>query len=194
MSEQQRQTGYDLLGRLSITFAAIEHGVTELLERLLGSECGLTRPYLLDELSLSRCTQKIREVAKLRLSEHKAEHKQLKNVLTEVDAVRRQRNLLIHGVWIEDAGDGASTFTVLSCRPRIDKKTGVWEYLESERVDKTALRRLLARVVEARKMLDELLTILRKTTLRGEEKIPNKRSHKHAANGTGTRSGNQQSK
>jgi hypothetical protein len=82
------QTIYHLLGEIAITFASIEYRLVNLLEYLLTDDnCSLVRPYILDDLSLSRRIQKIRDVAELRLWDHKPVFTKLKNILSDIDGL-----------------------------------------------------------------------------------------------------------
>ena len=159
-------TIYHMLGQIAVTFASIEHRITELLEYLLVEDCSLVKPYVLDRLSLNQCVQKTRAVAKLRLWGKDKTRSELKAVLDAIDAVRKERNWFIHGDWFsENLTDYSSSVTVLNYKPRL-QPNGVWEYLEQNRVTKLKLKNLLAKTSSA---LDDLNTVhnkIRKLKLR----------------------------
>lgn len=139
------KTFFHLLGKISVTFASIEHRLVSLLEHLLvENDTTLIRPYMLDELSLSRCIQKLFPVAELRLWDHKAVYIELKEILKAINNLRIQRNLFIHGDWFtEDIDDYTSSVTVIDYRPELDRTSGVWNYLKSVRVTREKLQDVL---------------------------------------------------
>ena len=139
---------YALLGRISVTFATIEHRLLDLLDYLLApGNCNLVKPYILDDLSLSRSIQKTRDVAKLRLWNHKPLFQELNTVLKEMDNLRVQRNFFIHGDWFQEGlTEDAKSVKVYDYRPRLDKKTGSWEYLESRQISDVELQEIYKKV------------------------------------------------
>lgn len=163
------QTICHLLGNIAITFASIEHRLVDLLGYLLTEDkCLLVQPYVLDDLPLSHLIQKIRAVAELRLCDHKQVFHQLKGVLNDIDGLRVQRNLFIHGDWFtEDLTDYATSVTVLDYRrPRLDKKSGLWKYMETVRVTPTKLGSLLDKVNAALNKLTSVNAEIYKVKLR----------------------------
>jgi len=146
-----RQEIYSLLGEISVTFATIEHRLLNLLEYLLeGDNQSLARPYILDDLPISRCIEKIRSVGKLRLWDQEALHEELKTAINSIDSLRVKRNIFIHGLWSKDELKEQSTsVNIVNFKPRVDKETGVWEYLESVRITNVQLQEMLSEVNSA---------------------------------------------
>ena len=161
---------YSLLGNIAVMFATIEHRLLNLLEYLLTNDddnCCLVRPYVLDDLPLSKRIEKIRTVAQLRLWDHSLIMKELNKVLNDVDDLRAQRNLFIHGDWFkEDLTENATSVTVLNYRPRLDKKTGAWTNIEPVRVSDTKLKTMLNKVDAAFRELTCVDNKIREVELR----------------------------
>ena len=159
---------YGLLGQISVTFATVEHRLINLLEYLLTKDnCSLVKPYILDDLSLSRCIQKIQAVSKLRLWDQTVLLDELLAVISAIDNLRIQRNLFIHGDWFtEDLTEYATSVTVLDYKPRLDKETGVWQYLESVRASDTKLKTMLNEIDNAFHELNTVYNKICKVELR----------------------------
>ncbi|OHB49718.1 MAG: hypothetical protein A2Y10_06050 [Planctomycetes bacterium GWF2_41_51] len=139
------ETIYHLLGKISIAFASLEHGMVYLLEYLLTKEeCSLVAVYILHGMSISKLIEKVRLIAKIRLLEHKAVFAKLEEILDNIDEFREQRNLFIHGNWHfnEEPADNADSVTVVNYKPKLDKKSGKWECLKYEHLTKTELNQL----------------------------------------------------
>ena len=162
------ETIYHLLGEISVTFASLEHRLVNVLEYLLtDGEDTLIRPYILDDIPFSRCIQQTRAVAKLRLWEYKSILEKLNKVLNNVDDFRVQRNIFIHGDWLtQELTNEAESVTVFDYRPRLDEKSGVWEYLKSIPVTRSELQTLLHKTIDALKELTSIDTEIRKLKLR----------------------------
>ena len=163
-----RETIYHLLGKISITFASFEHGLVNLLEYLLtkGKDT-LVGPYILYDLPFARIIQQTRSIAKLRLWEHKSTFSELKKVLDDIDKLRCQRNLFIHGYWfIKDLSDNADSVTVYDFKPMLDKKSGGWQNLKTERVSRITLKKILQKITATLENLTAIDADIRKLKLR----------------------------
>ena len=162
------ETIYNLLGQVSVTFATIEHSLVTLLEYLLTDDnCSLVRPYVLDTIPLARRIQMIRKVAELRLSDHSAISEQLRQVLKGITDLRIQRNLFIHGSWSTDQmTEHATSVTVLGYRPRLDRVSGVWQYLEPVTVTDSKLKAILRKAKQALQQLSAVDKRIRELELR----------------------------
>ena len=90
---------YQRIGELTIQYATLEHRLQQLLELLMGEENFLIGPLFIHNLSLSGLLRKIRIVAQYRVREDDPILRDLQRVLKAIDAVREERNLLIHGDW-----------------------------------------------------------------------------------------------
>jgi hypothetical protein len=162
------ETIYHLLGKISVTFASLEHRLVNVLEYLLteGKDT-LVRPYILDDMPISRLIQQTRSAAELRLWEHKAIFTELNKTLKDIDHLREQRNIFIHGDWFsEELLDNANSVTVLDYKPRLNKDSGLWEYLNSVLVTKTKLYALLRKATTAIENLTSVGEHIRKLKLR----------------------------
>lgn len=162
------ETIYHLLGKISITFASFEHGLVDLLEYLLtkGKDT-LVGPYILKDIPLWRKIKETRSVAELRLWEHKSTFSELKKVLDDFDKLRGRRNLFIHGYWyIREPSDNADSVTVHDFKPMLDKKSGLWQELKTERVSRTTLKKLLQKTTAALENLTSIDADIRKLKLR----------------------------
>lgn len=161
------ETIYHLLGKISVTFASLEHRLVNVLEYLLteGKDT-LVRPYILDDIPISRIIQKTRSIAELRLWEHKSTFVELEKVLNDIDDLRVQRNIFIHGDWfIKELPDNATDVTFLDYKPRLCKN-GLWEYLESVLVTQTELKELLRKATTALENLTSIDADIRKLKFR----------------------------
>ena len=150
-----------LLGEVSIYFATIEHRLIDHLAYLLTkSDETLVSPYVLDRLPISQLITKTQSVAELRLSECPKLFEELKEVLNIIEDLRQQRNLFIHGDWFtEELKENSKYVTVLDYKPKLDKKTGVWEYMHQKRVTHKELEEMLAKVKGA---YEQLITVCNK--------------------------------
>jgi hypothetical protein len=162
------KTIYHLLGKVSVTFSSLEHRIVDLFEYLLtNGEDTLVRPYVLDDIPLSRLIKQTRSLAELRLWEHKSTFAKLKNILDEIDSLRVQRNIFIHGDWfVNELTDTSDSVTVLDFKPKLNKKSGAWEYLNSVLVTKTKLSVLLRKTTSLLDNLTSLDTNIRSLELR----------------------------
>jgi hypothetical protein len=162
------KTIYHLLGQISVTYATLEHWLVNLLGFLLTEDdCSLVRPYILDKMPLFQLIGKIRTVAELRLSEHKETLTELKAILTGIDKLRNARNIFIHGDWLtEDLTDNSESVIVHDYKPHLDKTTGVWTYLNSDRVSRKKLNNLLKQASKLVEQLSEIKEQIRKLKLR----------------------------
>ena len=144
-----------LLGEISIYFATIEHRLIDHLAYLLTkSDITLVSPYILDRLPISQLIKQTQSVAELRLSECSELFEELKAVLKIIEDLRQQRNLFIHGDWFtEELKEDSKYITVLDYKPKLDKETGVWKYMNVKKVTREELEEMLAKVKGAYEQL-----------------------------------------
>jgi hypothetical protein len=163
------KTIYHLLGKISVTFASLEHGLVYLLEYLLTKkECALVALYVLHGIPISRLIEKTKSIAEVRLWEHKKTLKKLKIVLKDIDELRVQRNWFIHGNWyIKEPADNADSATVVNFKPKLDKKSGRWQCLNDKNLTKRELNQLLQKATIALKNFRKIDAEIRKLELRG---------------------------
>lgn len=164
------ETIYHLLGKISVTFASLEHGLVYLLEYLLTKkECSLVALYVLHGIPISRLIEKTLSIAEVRLLEHKSAFAKLKKVLDEINKLRVQRNWFIHGNWyVREPADNADSVTVFNFKPKLDKKSGQWQCLNSKNLTKTELSQLLQKVTTALEDFRKIDAEIRKLELRGD--------------------------
>jgi len=157
-----------LLGEISIYFATIEHRLIDHLAYLLTkSDNTLVSPYTLDRLPISLLIKQIQSVAELRLSEFSGLFEKLKAILKIIDDLRLQRNLFIHGDWFtEELKEDSKYITVLDYKPKLDKDTKVWKYMNVKKVSHEELEEMLAKVKEAYEQLIIICNKIRGVKLR----------------------------
>jgi hypothetical protein len=162
------ETIYHLLGKISITFASFEHASINLLDYLLTKgENTLIGPYILNDISIARLIQQISSVAELRLWKHKSTLADLKKIMKNIDTLRSKRNLFLHGYWnVNELSDDADSVTVFDFKPMLDKKSGTWQELKTERVSRTKLKELLKDVSSTLEKLRVIDKNIRKLKLR----------------------------
>lgn len=157
-----------MLGEISIYFATIEHRLIDHLAYLLTkSDNTLVSPYTLDRLPISLLIKQIQSVAELRLSEFSGLFEKLKAILKIIDDLRLQRNLFIHGDWFtEELKEDSKYITVLDYKPKLDKDTKVWKYMNVKKVSHEELEEMLAKVKEAYEQLIIICNKIRGVKLR----------------------------
>ncbi len=87
------------IGELTVQFATLEHRLQQLLELLMGKDNVLIGPLFIHNLSLATLLRKIRIVARYKVRENSRFLYDLERTVRAIDAVREERNLLIHGEW-----------------------------------------------------------------------------------------------
>jgi hypothetical protein len=87
------------IGELTVQFATLEHRLQQLLELLMGKDNVLIGPLFIHNLSLATLLRKIRIVARYKVRENSRFLYDLERTVRSIDAVREERNLLIHGEW-----------------------------------------------------------------------------------------------
>ena len=137
------EEAWAVVGELAASFAAMESNVKLLLERLIGTTDPFVLPLLIDGLTLYQTTERCRKAAEVKFVNEPERLAQTNDLLKRVDAMRRIRNLFIHGLWVIDP-------TVL---PRIlvhgfklRRDGGLWLYLDEYRTSVAKLRNQLATV------------------------------------------------
>jgi hypothetical protein len=90
---------FQIIGKLTIQFATIEHRLQGLLEILMGDSNTLVGPLFIHNMSLAALLRKISIVSRCKLTENPQLHKELEVALKKINSFREERNLLIHGDW-----------------------------------------------------------------------------------------------
>ncbi len=94
---------FQRIGELTVQFATLEHRLQQLLELLMGQGNTLIGPLFIHNLSLVSLLRKLRVVARYKVHENTRFLYDLDRTVKAIDAIREERNLLIHGDWqIED--------------------------------------------------------------------------------------------
>jgi hypothetical protein len=95
---------FQRIGELTVQFATLEHRLQQLLELLMGQGNILIGPLFIHNLSLATLLRKLRIVARYRVRDNTRFLYDLDRTVKAIDAIREERNLLIHGDWqIKDA-------------------------------------------------------------------------------------------
>jgi hypothetical protein len=96
---------FQLIGRLTIQFATMEHRLQGLLETLMGDGNSLVGPLLIHNMPLAGLLKKISVLAHCRIGENSQLLLDLERAIKKINDLREERNLLIHGDWkIENSG------------------------------------------------------------------------------------------
>jgi hypothetical protein len=151
----RRDEACRLLGELATTFAGIEHSVGELLNRLIKGSL-LTLPVLIDRLPLSQAIDGCKKAAEYFFRDSPEQLDKVKELLKKLHRHRERRNLFIHGQWtIDDSGSAC----ISSFRLRREEE-GPWEYLKTNRMSLSDLRRYRDEVGQIRSELFQFVESL----------------------------------
>jgi len=129
---------FQRIGELTVQFATLEHRLQQLLEMLMGQGNNLIGPLFIHNLSLVTLLRKLRIVARYKVHKNSRFLYDLDRTVKAIDAIREERNLLIHGDWqIEEA----ETFPVKvrDFRMRYDQGNGQ-EFTETALTEKKVTR------------------------------------------------------
>jgi hypothetical protein len=131
---------FQRIGELTVQFATLEHRLQQLLELFMAEDDFLIGPLFIHNLSLAALLRKIRIVAQYRLREDNPLSGDLLRALKAIDALREDRNLLIHGDWqIKDT----ESFPVKVRDFKMRYEEGDWqEYKETSLTEKKVTRLL----------------------------------------------------
>lgn len=134
---------YQLIGRITVQFATMEHRLQGLLEMLIGDGSNIIGPMFIHDIPLSGLLKKISMLAHCRLQDGSGLLSDLERILKKVEELRDERNLLIHGDWkIEDL----DTLKITVRDFKMKYYPGAWqEFSETELTEKrlTAINRRL---------------------------------------------------
>ena len=148
---------FQRIGELTVQFATLEHRLQQLLELLMGQDNILIGPLFIHNLSLAALLKKIRIVAQYRVRENSRLLYDLERTMRGIDAVREERNLLIHGEWqIEEI----SSFPVKVRDFKMRYEGGAWqEFSETALTEKKVtqhVRRLKGLAHDVEHLIREL--------------------------------------
>jgi hypothetical protein len=96
---------FQLIGRLTVQFATMEHRLQGLLESLMGNGNSLVGPLFIHNMSLAVLLKKISFLANCRIRDDSQLLLNVERTIKKLNGLREERNLLIHGDWkIKDSG------------------------------------------------------------------------------------------
>lgn len=128
-----------ILGKLAISFSALEYNVDLMLEYLVQGNPWI-RPLFIDDLSYFQVIQRCRRAALIRFVDDAAKLEEVKQLLNKVDKLRQTRNLFVHGQWLIFPG-GSQSISILTFKLRRNEQADIWEYLQDERVSVAGLKK-----------------------------------------------------
>jgi hypothetical protein len=89
-----------LMGSISATFASLEAQMRTLLAKLIDtSDQSFVGSFLADDFNLARTTELIRKLSRFRFVHDDNQLHRIATLCRSVDAIRKKRNLFIHGMW-----------------------------------------------------------------------------------------------
>ena len=142
------------IGELTVQFATLEHRLQQSLELLMGQDNVLIGPLFIHNLSLASLLRKIRVVAQYRIRENRPLLRELERTLRGIDAVREERNLLIHGEWrLKDTG--SFPIKVRDFRMRYDGSD--WQEFTETALTEKRITRLVRRLKGLSNDVDHLI-------------------------------------
>lgn len=151
-----REKLYETLGELAVAFSNLEHNVLRLLDVLAHGDAFLG-PILLDDLSIYRVLEYMRIYITARLRKDPDLRKRTETLVREVNEVRIDRNLFIHGLWITDARLLATgRISCFQYKLRYNKETDLWEYLHDH---KFTLDQLAVKTVKILSLCDDAMQL-----------------------------------
>jgi hypothetical protein len=134
---------FQLIGKITVQLATMEHRLQTLLETLMGDGNTLVGPLFIHEVPFAGLIKKIGLLAHCKIHDNSELLSELERVLDKLDDLREERNLLIHGDWkIEYVS--SLRITVRDFKMKYDQDS-LQEYSETEFTEKklTGLNRHL---------------------------------------------------
>ena len=136
----QKEKVYELIGKLTMQFATIEHRLQGLLETLIGNGNSLVGPLFIHNMPLVALLRKIQLLSRCKIQNHSELLSELEQTIKKIDALREERNLLIHGDWKIETTKSQS-IKVRDFKMRYDN--GKWEEFSETEFTETTLRTLI---------------------------------------------------
>ncbi len=115
---------FQLIGRLTIQFATMEHRLQGLLETLMGDGHTLVAPLFIHNMPLANLLRKINLLANCRIRNDSQLLLDLERAIKKINDLREERNLLIHGEWNMD-NSNTSRIVVRDFKMRYEQ--GIWQ-------------------------------------------------------------------
>ena len=129
------------IGKFIISFSKVDSWLVNLLGELVDGEGNLwIKPYFIDDMMLGRIRGKISTVAKDRLRDNQPILKRLRETLSQVQEVIKERNNIVHGEWLIDA-TGRCPARLRTYKPRWENDC--WQYLDDKQISYAMLRGLI---------------------------------------------------
>ena len=121
---------FQLIGKITLQFATMEHRLQGLLEKIMGESNSLVGPMFIHDIPLAALLKKIRFLAKCRIHNNPELFAELDSILKKIGTLREERNLLIHGDWKIEESD---TFRITVRDFKLKYDQGTWhEFSEIE--------------------------------------------------------------
>lgn len=134
---------FQLIGKLTVQFATMEHRLQGLLETLMGGDNILVGPLFIHNMTLAVLLRKISIVSRCRIRDNVVLLAELDRTIRKIDTLRGERNLLIHGDWkIENIN--SSCITVRDFKMRCDE--GTWQEFTETSFTEKKLNSLIRRL------------------------------------------------
>jgi hypothetical protein len=139
----QKDRLFQRIGELTVQFATLEHRLQQLLELLMGQDNVLIGPLFIHNLSLAALLRKIRIVAQYRVRGNSRLLYDLERTMKGIDAIREERNLLIHGEWKIEEID---SFPVKVRDFKMRYEGGAWQEFSETSLTEKKVTRLVRRL------------------------------------------------
>ena len=134
---------FQLIGKITIQFATMEHRLQGLLETLMGESNTLVGPMFIHDIPLAGLLKKIKLLARCRIRNNSNFLSDLDRILKKIGTLREERNLLIHGDWkIEDVN--SFRITVRDFKMKYDDNS--WQEFSEKEFTEQKLRDLHRRL------------------------------------------------
>jgi len=134
---------FQLIGKLTVQFATMEHRLQGLLETLMGGDNILVGPLFIHNMTLAVLLRKISIVSQCRIRDNTLLLAELERTIKKIDTLRGERNLLIHGDWKIESTD-SSCITVCDFKMRCDE--GTWQEFTETSFTEKKLNSLIRRL------------------------------------------------
>jgi hypothetical protein len=134
---------FQLIGKLTIQFATMEHRLQGLLEILMGDGNILVGPLFIHNMNMVALLRKISIVSRCRIQDNTLLLTELERTIKKIDDLREERNLLIHGDWkIESTS--SSPVTVRDFK--MSYNGGIWQEFTETSFNEKKLTHLINRL------------------------------------------------
>ena len=154
---------FQIIGKLTIQFATIEHRLQSLLEILMGDSNTLVGPLFIHNMPLMALLKKISIVSRCKMRSDPQLLNELELALKKINSFREIRNLLIHGDW-SIKNDGSS----LSIKVRdfkISCEEGSWHDFTETSFTEKKLQSLNRRLTGLGQEIDFLIRRINETDI-----------------------------